>query len=180
MLFELQAMAMLVEQAGGKATDGQENILDLVPKDMDDRSPIYIGSKYEGKMFKEFEVIEKEAHSKGLPVVTWIYPRGSSIKNDTSREMISYATRTALELGADIVKIKYGGNKNNLQWAVKSAGRTKVVVAGGTKKSEKEFLKQVKDIKDAGAIGLAIGRNVWQSKNPLELTKKIKKIIWKK
>jgi len=141
---------------------------------------IYIGSKYESEMFEDFDVIEKEAHEKGLPVITWIYPRGKSIKNDVSRENIAYAARTGLELGADIAKIKYGGNKDDLKWAVKSAGRTKVVVAGGTKKNEKQFLKDIKDILDAGAIGLAIGRNVWQNKNPLEISEKIRKVIFGK
>ena len=140
---------------------------------------IYIGSEYETKMFEEFEKVEKDAHAKGLPVVAWIYPRGKSVKKDTSREMIAYSTRVGLELGADIVKVKYGGNINDLKWAVKAAGRTRVVIAGGTKKSEKEFLKQVKDIVGSGALGLAVGRNIWQSKNPLELTKKIQKIVFK-
>jgi len=139
---------------------------------------IYIGSKHEEEMIEEFSKIQFEAHKKNLPVIVWIYPRGGKVKNDVSREMMAYATRTALEIGADIVKIKYGGKKKDLDWAVKSAGRCKVVIAGGTKKSEKDFLKQVKEIKDSGAIGLAIGRNVWQSKDPLGLTKKIKEIIW--
>jgi DhnA family fructose-bisphosphate aldolase class Ia len=30
-----------------------------------------------------------------------------------------------------------------------------------------------------GCIGLAIGRNVWQDKNPLQITRELKKIIWK-
>jgi len=141
---------------------------------------IYIGSAHEAEMIADFEKVERKAHAKGLPVVVWIYPRGKSVKNDTSREMISYAARTALELGADIVKLKYGGKPEDLVWAVKSAGRTKVVVAGGTKKGEKEFLKQVKDIMKAGAVGLAIGRNVWQHKKPLEITRKIKKIVFGK
>jgi len=140
---------------------------------------IYIGSEFEDEMFEEFGKIQEEAHKKGLPVITWIYPRGKSVKSDVSREMISYAARTGLELGSDIVKLKYGGKVNDLKWAVKSAGRTKVVVAGGTKKNEKQFLVQVKEIVNSGAIGLAIGRNIWQSKKPLELTKKIQKIIWK-
>ncbi|MEK6895344.1 MAG: fructose-bisphosphate aldolase [Nanoarchaeota archaeon] len=140
---------------------------------------IYIGSKYEEQMIEEFSKIEREAHAKGLPVIVWIYPRGKSVKNDTSKENLAYSARTALELGADIAKIKYGGKPNDLAWAVKSAGRTKVVIAGGIKTSENAFLKQARDIMSSGASGLAIGRNVWKSKNPLELTKKIKKIIWK-
>jgi len=140
---------------------------------------IYIGSKHEAHMFKDFSKIEREAHKLGLPVIAWIYPRGKGIKNDTSRENMAYAARTGLELGADMVKIKYGGKPKDLQWAVKSAGRCKVVVAGGTKTREGEFLKQVKDIMKAGASGIAVGRNVWQHEKPIEITKKIQKIVWK-
>ena len=139
---------------------------------------IYIGSAFEAHMFKHFADIEREAHAKGLPVILWVYPKGKKIKNEVSREMMAYAARTALELGADITKIKYGGNKPDLEWAVKSAGRCKVVIAGGVKKSGPAFLKQVREIIQAGAIGLAVGRNVWQSKSPIELTKKIQKIIF--
>jgi len=140
---------------------------------------IFIGSSHEAEMFEDFEQIQRDAHKKRLPVILWVYPRGKSIKKDTSRENMAYAARTALELGADIVKIKYGGNPKDLEWAVKSAGRTKLVVAGGTKKSDAVLLKQIKEITDSGAIGLAIGRNVWQSRNPLELSRRMRKIIWK-
>jgi class I fructose-bisphosphate aldolase len=140
---------------------------------------IYIGSKYEEQMIEEFSRIEREAHSKGLPVILWVYPRGGEVKSDVSRESIAYAARIALELGADMAKIKYGGNKKDLEWAIKSAGRTKVVIAGGSKTSEKLLLKQASEIMKSGASGLAIGRNVWQSENPLDLTNKLKKIIFK-
>ena len=91
---------------------------------------------------------------------------------------MEYAARIGLEIGADIIKLQYAGKLKDLKWAVKSAGKARVVVAGGIKKEEKEFLKQVKEIIDSGCIGLAIGRNIWQDKNPLELTKKIRNIIW--
>ncbi len=139
---------------------------------------IYIGSEHEAHMIGHFAKIEREAHALGLPVLLWVYPRGKSVKNDTSKEMMGYAARVGLELGADIVKLKYGGNQKDLEWAVKSAGRCKVVVAGGTKKDEKIFLKQISEIIKAGAIGLAVGRNVWQAKNPLEITEKIKEIVF--
>jgi class I fructose-bisphosphate aldolase len=139
---------------------------------------IYIGSDSEDEMFQEFENIQREAHKKSLPVIVWIYPRGKSIKGKTPEELMVYGARIGLEIGADIIKIQYVGKPKDLQWAVKSAGKTKVVVAGGIKKGEKEFLKQVQEIMNAGCIGLAIGRNVWQHPKPLEITKKIKKIIW--
>jgi len=140
---------------------------------------IYIGSDYEDEMLQEFSKIDREAGKAGLPTVVWIYPRGKSVKGKNKKELMAYAARTGLEIGADIIKIRYEGGIADLKWAVKSAGKTKVVVAGGVKKDEMELLKQVKEIVQAGCIGLAIGRNVWQHKNPLEITKKIKRIVWK-
>lgn len=140
---------------------------------------IYIGSMYESVMMQEFEGIEREAHKIGIPVIAWIYPRGKGIIGRSERELMAYSARTGLEIGADIIKIYYNGNVKDLKWAVKSAGKTKVIIAGGVKENEEVLLKQVHDIIDSGAIGMAIGRNIWQSKDPFLLTKKIKKVIWK-
>jgi len=139
---------------------------------------IYLGSDYEDEMLQEFENIQREAHAKGLPVIAWIYPRGKSIKGKKENELMAYSARTGLEIGADIIKLHYAGDIESLKWAVKSAGKAKVVIAGGAKSEEQAFLKQVKEIMKTGAIGLAIGRNVWQAEKPLEITKKIKKVIW--
>jgi len=54
LLFELLPMAFLMEQAGGKATDGKELILDIPVADIGQRSPIYIGSRFEVEKAKEF------------------------------------------------------------------------------------------------------------------------------
>lgn len=47
LIFELQPMAFLIEQAGGMATDGRRSILSIKPETLGQRCPIYIGSKYE-------------------------------------------------------------------------------------------------------------------------------------
>jgi fructose-bisphosphate aldolase, class I len=140
---------------------------------------IYFGSEHEAEMLSEFENIEREAHSKGLPVIVWAYPRGKGVEGKPSSELMAYAARGALEIGADIVKIVYNGNPSALEWAVRSAGKTKVVIAGGTKESEKEFLLEVKKIMESGATGLAVGRNVWQNKDPINISKKLKEVILK-
>jgi len=141
---------------------------------------IYLGSQHESIMFDEFADLQRQAHSNDIPVVAWIYTRGKSIRGKSSKELMAYCARAGLEIGADIIKIKYNGKPKDLAWAVESAGKTKVVIAGGIKKNQKQLLNQINEIIKSGAIGLAIGRNIWQSKNPLETTKKIKKIIWKK
>ena len=54
LLFELLPMAFLIEQAGGEATDGRQPILDIPVEDIGQRSPIYIGSRFEVTKAKEF------------------------------------------------------------------------------------------------------------------------------
>lgn len=54
LLFELQPMAFLIEQAGGMATDGKQDILAIKPEGLDHREPIYIGSRYEVEKAREF------------------------------------------------------------------------------------------------------------------------------
>jgi fructose-1,6-bisphosphatase I len=54
LLFELQPMAFIVEQAGGRATDGKEDILSLKVASVNQRAPIYIGSVAEVAMAGEF------------------------------------------------------------------------------------------------------------------------------
>jgi len=54
LLFELQPMAFIIEQAGGKATDGKEDILSIKVEDLNQRSAIYIGSRFEVEKAREF------------------------------------------------------------------------------------------------------------------------------
>lgn len=58
LLFELNPMAYLVEQAGGAASTGKGRILDLEPKSIDDRAPVFIGSKDD--VARAVEFIAKE------------------------------------------------------------------------------------------------------------------------
>ena len=45
LLYECNPMAFLAEQAGGMATDGEHNILDIQPTELHQRSPFFVGSK---------------------------------------------------------------------------------------------------------------------------------------
>jgi fructose-bisphosphate aldolase, class I len=140
---------------------------------------IYLGSRYEAEMLAEFGKIQEEAHAKGLPAITWIYPRGEAITNDTSKEVVAYAARTALEMGADAAKIKYTGDSASFSWAVKAAAGVKVFMSGGPKTAtDDDFLRQVQGVIDAGATGLAVGRNVWQNEDPYAIAGKLRKIIF--
>jgi class I fructose-bisphosphate aldolase len=139
---------------------------------------IYAGSAHEDIMLEEFGKIQEQAHSANIAAIAWVYPRGEAIKNDTAPEIVAYAARVGLELGADAVKIKYSGNVDSFRWAVKSAGKARVFMSGGPKaSSEADFLEQVRGALDAGATGLAVGRNVWQSSDPLKMARALRTLV---
>jgi class I fructose-bisphosphate aldolase len=108
----------------------------------------------------------------------WSYPRGQGLKNDKKDGVIAYAARLGLELGADVTKVKYPGSRDAMEQTVRMAGKTKVVMSGGSKRSDEAFLSNVKSVIDAGGAGLAVGRNVWQRENPERILDALEKVIY--
>jgi hypothetical protein len=129
--------------------------------------------EFEEQMMAEFSRIEDEAHSAGLIVIAWMYPRGQKVAGkERSKEVTAYAARLGMELNADMVKVAYTGDAESFSWVVKSAGKCKVLVQGGNKMEWNELSAEVTGGMQAGAAGIAIGRNVWQAENPIEISKK--------
>jgi class I fructose-bisphosphate aldolase len=139
---------------------------------------LYGGSNHEVEMAEEFRKAQETARDHDMGVVMWSYPRGQGLKDDTSPETIAYATRLGLELGADIAKVKYPGSADAMEWAVDNAGNMKVVMSGGSKTSDEAFLSTVAEAIDAGASGLAVGRNVFQRENPEAILDGLEAVIF--
>ena len=139
---------------------------------------IYLGSEREWEMLRDFGRIQEEAHRLGLAAIAWIYPRGKAVEKGDTPEMTAYAARLGLELGADMIKIKYSGSEETFREAIKMAGKVKVLLSGGPQLDEAEFLNRVKGIIKAGAVGVAVGRNVWQREDALEFARKLHNVIW--
>ena len=119
-----------------------------------------------------------------MPLVIWAYPRGRDIEKkggQNSLYAIDYASRVAMEMGADVVKLnmpKLSPDKDKdapapynemevtqeeaIRHAVESAGRALVVLSGGSKIDDDKLLDQTRMIMEAGGSGVIFGRNVWQ------------------
>jgi fructose-1,6-bisphosphatase I len=54
LLYEANPMALIIEQAGGRASNGQVDILKLNPEEIHQRVPLYIGSRYDVDMIEKF------------------------------------------------------------------------------------------------------------------------------
>jgi class I fructose-bisphosphate aldolase len=139
---------------------------------------VYGGSNNEIEMAEEFRDAQESARGHEMPVVMWSYPRGQGLRNDTTDDVIAYAARLGLELGADVAKVKYPGSQAGMEHAVRMAGKTKLVMSGGSKQSDEEFLANVKAVIDAGGAGLAVGRNIWQRENPERILDALEMIIF--
>ena len=86
------------------------------------------------------------------------------------------ASRMAAELGAHIVKTYFC---KDFEKVIDSCP-VPVVIAGGKKQPEKDALKMAYDAIQAGAIGVDMGRNIFQSSNPVAMIKSVNSIVHKK
>ncbi|AKB46709.1 Fructose-bisphosphate aldolase/6-deoxy-5-ketofructose 1-phosphate synthase [Methanosarcina sp. Kolksee] len=129
---------------------------------------IYLGSEFEADMLVQAAQVIYDAHQHGLLSVFWIYPRGEAVKDEKDPHLIAGATGVGACLGTDFVKVNYPkkeGAKSAevFKEAIKAAGRTKVVCAGGSSDEAEAFLKKLYDqIHVSGAQGNATGRNIHQ------------------
>lgn len=128
---------------------------------------LYLGSEHEALMLQEIGRVIAEAHSHGLLVVVWMYPRGAGVPDEKHPDIIAGATGVACALGADFVKVNQPqinkeDNPGSLHQAVLAAGRTGVVVSGGSPKEPGPFLHLVYEQLQAGTRGVAVGRNIHQ------------------
>lgn len=139
---------------------------------------LYAGSNHEVEMAEEFRTAQEAAREHDLPMIMWSYPRGQGLKNDTKPSVISYATRIALELGADVAKVKYPGSQDAMAHACDAAGDMKVVMSGGSKTSDEAFISTVEGVMAAGGNGLAVGRNVWQREEPERILDALEGVIF--
>lgn len=146
---------------------------------------IYLGSEYEANMMQEAGQLIADAHSMGLLVVLWIYPRGRAVLDEKDAHLIAGAAGVAVSLGADFVKVnppkgdETASSAEKLKEAASAAGRTGLVCAGGSTVDARTFLTQLwEQIHVGGATGNATGRNIHQRSldEAVRLTKAISAI----
>ncbi len=161
----------------------------------------YVGSPVQDKDFLQFSKVREQAQSLGMPIIMWAYPRGKNVEEKGGKESlyaVDYAARVACELGADVVKVnipKFNAEKaakspkpyntlklnseEGVRKVVRSAGKTLVLISGGSKIGDAELLEEVRAVVRAGVTGVIFGRNIWQRKmtEALAMSKKIKEVF---
>ncbi|MEM1627798.1 MAG: class I fructose-bisphosphate aldolase [Desulfurococcaceae archaeon] len=139
---------------------------------------VYWGSPYEDAMLNTWFSIREIAERYGLPCLQLAYPRGPAIKNMYDVDVVSYGVRAAVESGADLIKTYYTGSKESFARVVAFSSGIPILMSGGPARSTPlEFLRDVRDVMDAGARGVVVGRNVFQHKNPSGMVKAVMSIV---
>src|SRR5471030_1238257 len=147
---------------------------------------LYVGSPAQDVDIAQANEVRRECERYGMPLIVWAYPRGAAIKAKGGQDSIyavDYAARVACEIGADIIKLNVPkfeqskaaalpkpydtlnlGEEEGLAKVVKPAGRSLVLVSGGSKMGDDDTLHKAKIAMEAGCVGLIFGRNMWQRK----------------
>jgi class I fructose-bisphosphate aldolase len=162
---------------------------------------LYVGSPRQDADLHQLQGVREDCDRYGMPLVIWAYPRGSAIEKkggQNSFYAIDYAARMAMEMGADVVKLnmpKLDPEKDKdapapynemevsqeeaVRQVVESAGRSLVVLSGGSKIDDDKLLEQTRFIMQAGGSGVIYGRNVWQREwsEALDIIEQIKETL---
>jgi class I fructose-bisphosphate aldolase len=161
---------------------------------------LYVGSPRQDEDLHQLKGVREDCDRYGMPLVIWAYPRGSAIEKKGGRDSfyaIDYAARMAMEMGADVVKLNMPklsdkdkdapapynelevSQEEAIRQCVESAGRSLVVLSGGSKADDEAVLAQTRAVMEGGGSGVIYGRNVWQREwnAALEIIEQIKEIM---
>jgi putative autoinducer-2 (AI-2) aldolase len=134
---------------------------------------IFIGSEYEKETLKNLATLVNQCEDYGIPVMA-VTAVGRELDQREAR-YLKLSCRIAAELGARVVKT-YWCQEHFDQ--VVNGCPVPVIMAGGPKcETELEVLEFVHDGIQKGAVGINLGRNVWQSPHPVAMAKALRAIV---
>ncbi len=139
---------------------------------------IEVGRPDEGAMFKILGRVSRDAAQWGMPLLALMDP-GSVKDEEKQLKNLMRAARIGAEMGADLVRVPYSGSAATFKEVVSVCPVPLVAIGGAKKVREKEFLEMVYGVKEAGAHGVSVGRNIFQYKKPGNMIKAISQIVHK-
>jgi putative autoinducer-2 (AI-2) aldolase len=133
---------------------------------------IFVGTSHERQTLLNLARLVDEGEERGMPVMA-ITAVGKELEKRDAR-YLALACRIGAEIGAHIVKTYYceGFRK------VVEGCPVPLVVAGGPKlETEVDAFQLAHDALQEGAIGVDMGRNIWQNDHPVAMIRAIRAIV---
>ena len=140
---------------------------------------LFPGAENEEVITQNCADLVSESLDVDIPVILETLPVGLGQKEHYTVEKIGFAVRLAAELGADVVKTAYpvDGTVDDFKRIVESCYVPVIVLGGAAMGNDLDLLSMTHDAIKAGAAGIAIGRNVWQHKNPAAIARSLAAIV---
>jgi DhnA family fructose-bisphosphate aldolase class Ia len=138
---------------------------------------VMVGAEKTSDMLKGLAKVAEDCDNLGMPLMAIMYPTG--FEDNEAVEHVKWAVRIGAELGADIVKSHYTGTVEGFREVTESCPVPVMLSGGPISDDPKDFLQVMKDVMDAGGRGCAVGRNLWQYREPLKMLDAIKAIVHK-
>jgi putative autoinducer-2 (AI-2) aldolase len=132
---------------------------------------VYVGGEYENETIENLSKLVDEGEKYGIPVLA-VTAVGKEMVRDA--RYLGLASRICVEIGAHIIKTYYTEDFGKV---VEACGNVPVVIAGGKKLPEEEALQMAYDAVSEGAIGVDMGRNIFQSDRPVGMIKAVRAIV---
>jgi putative autoinducer-2 (AI-2) aldolase len=133
---------------------------------------IFVGTDYEKESLLNLAKLVDEGERYGVPVMA-VTAVGKELEKRDAR-YLAMASRIAAELGARVVKTYWCENFEK----VAKGCPVPVIMAGGPQvDTELEVFAFVHDGMQKGAIGVNLGRNIWQNAFPVAMIKAIRAIV---
>ncbi len=132
---------------------------------------IFVGTKNEHNTLVSLGHLVNEAEEYGIPVLA-VTAVGKELEKRDAR-YLSLSCRIAAEFGAHIVKTYYC---DDFEKVVDSCP-VPVIIAGGPKLEEHAALELAHNAVKAGAAGVDMGRNIWQSAYPVPMIRAVRAIV---
>ncbi len=131
---------------------------------------IFVGAEYERQTLLGMSEMINQAEDLGIPVLCV-----TAVGKDMARDAryLSLASRIGAELGARVVKTYYCKDFKK----VVNTCPVPIVIAGGKKIPEKDALQMAYRAISDGAVGVDMGRNIFQSEDPIAMIKAVRAIL---
>jgi putative autoinducer-2 (AI-2) aldolase len=131
---------------------------------------IFVGSEFEKQTLVSLAKLVDEGEKYGVPILAV-----TAVGKDMARDVryLGLACRIAAELGAHVVKTYYCDDFEQL---IESCP-IPVIIAGGKKTPEMEALELTHNAVTHGAVGVDMGRNIFQSDSPVGMIRAVKAIV---
>lgn len=132
---------------------------------------VYVGGEFEKETIHNLSKLVDDGEKYGIPVLA-VTAVGKDMVRDA--RYLALASRICVEIGAHIVKTYYTEDFGKV---VEACRNVPVVIAGGKKLPEMDALKMAFNAISEGAVGVDMGRNIFQSDSPVGMIRAVRAIV---